>query len=54
MDAQALAEDQVAETLGVLLKYQDDIARMRAADIGAMVGRARDPETDPAPSPAGP
>ena len=53
LDAQALAEDQVAETLGVLLKYQDDIARMRAADIGAMVGRARDPETDPAPSPAG-
>jgi len=54
LDARALAEDQVAETLGVLLKYQDDIARMRAADIGAMVGRARDPETDPAPSPAGP
>ena len=54
LDAQALAEDQVAETLGVLLKYQDDIARMRDADIGAMVARARDPETDPAPSPAGP
>jgi len=54
LDARALAEDQVAETLGVLLKYQDDIARMRAADIGAMVARARDPKTDPAPSPAGP
>ncbi|MHA1569633.1 MAG: AAA family ATPase [Alphaproteobacteria bacterium] len=43
LDAQALDARLVEDTLGVLLKYQDDIARVREAKIGDMIERVRAP-----------
>ncbi|MEZ5649093.1 MAG: MoxR family ATPase [Burkholderiaceae bacterium] len=33
LDAMALDADSVSDTIGVLLKYQDDVERMRAGDL---------------------
>ncbi|MEZ5661786.1 MAG: MoxR family ATPase [Burkholderiaceae bacterium] len=33
LDAMALDPDSVSDTIGVLLKYQDDVERMRAGDL---------------------
>jgi MoxR-like ATPase len=41
LDAVTLDPAQVADTLGVLLKYQDDIARMEASKVKAMLEEAR-------------
>ena len=37
-----LTPDAVNETLGVLLKYQDDIARIRGAEAARLVTEARE------------
>jgi MoxR-like ATPase len=37
-----LSAGAVTETLGVLLKYQDDIARIRGAEAARLVSEARD------------
>ena len=42
LDAVALDEQVVADTIGVLLKYQDDIERMQHSRIKAMVDELRD------------
>jgi MoxR-like ATPase len=41
LDAEALEPAQVDETLGVLLKYQDDIAKLRGAEAARLVTEAR-------------
>jgi MoxR-like ATPase len=42
LDAVALEPDIVNNTLGVLLKYQDDIARMQGTEAARLVERIRD------------
>jgi MoxR-like ATPase len=42
LDEEELAPGAVADTLGVLLKYQDDIASVKAADLGRFVAEAKD------------
>ncbi|HLW89922.1 MAG TPA: MoxR family ATPase [Roseiarcus sp.] len=42
LDAVALDPAQVSDTLGVLLKYQDDISRIQGAKAAELVERARD------------
>jgi hypothetical protein len=37
----SLGEPAVAATIGVLLKYQDDIAALTAMGLGELVGAAR-------------
>ncbi|WP_075215697.1 AAA family ATPase [Mongoliimonas terrestris] len=37
----ALDPETVSDTLGVLLKYQDDIARLRTSDLGRLVDQAK-------------
>ncbi|WP_181707556.1 AAA family ATPase [Chthonobacter rhizosphaerae] len=37
----ALDPETVSDTLGVLLKYQDDIARLRGSDLGRIVEQAK-------------
>lgn len=41
LDAQELEPATVDETLGVLLKYQDDIARLRGAEAARLVAEAK-------------
>jgi hypothetical protein len=41
LDAHELDPARVDETLGVLLKYQDDIARIRGAEAAALVSEAK-------------
>jgi len=41
LDAMALDPDTVSDTIGVLLKYQEDVERMRSGDIGAMLEELR-------------
>jgi MoxR-like ATPase len=41
LDRQELDPEAVDETLGVLLKYQDDIARIKGAEAARLVGEAR-------------
>ncbi|MBR0643955.1 AAA family ATPase [Plastoroseomonas hellenica] len=41
LDAKELEPVQVDETLGVLLKYQDDIAKLRGAEAARLVAEAR-------------
>ena len=41
LDAKALDPAVVDDTLGVLLKYQDDVARMKGANAEAIVDRVR-------------
>jgi MoxR-like ATPase len=41
LDQHELAPRAVDETLGVLLKYQDDIARIRGAEAARLVGEAK-------------
>jgi MoxR-like ATPase len=41
LDAVALDPALVADTLGVLLKYQDDIARLETSKVKAMLDEAR-------------
>ncbi len=41
LDAMALDPDTVSDTIGVLLKYQEDVERMRAGDLGAMLDELR-------------
>jgi MoxR-like ATPase len=41
LDARALAPEVVDDTLGVLLKYQDDVARMKGANAAAILDRVR-------------
>jgi MoxR-like ATPase len=38
LDAQALDVGRVENTLGILLKYQDDIAKLRGAEVERLVG----------------
>jgi MoxR-like ATPase len=38
-----LTADTVDETLGVLLKYQDDIAKIRGAEAARLLGETREP-----------
>jgi len=42
LDQEELAPGAVADTLGVLLKYQDDIANVRGADLARYVADAKD------------
>jgi MoxR-like ATPase len=42
LDALALDPDKVNNTLGVLLKYQDDIARMQGSEAAALLRRVQD------------
>jgi MoxR-like ATPase len=42
LDQAELAPGAVDETLGVLLKYQDDIAKIRGAEVARLVEAARD------------
>ncbi len=41
LDAMALDPDTVSDTIGVLLKYQEDVERMRSGDLGAMLDELR-------------
>ncbi|MBH0236941.1 AAA family ATPase [Methylobrevis albus] len=41
LDQLALDPDTVSDTLGVLLKYQDDIARIRGSEAGKIVAEIR-------------
>jgi MoxR-like ATPase len=41
LDQHELTQGAVAETLGVLLKYQDDIARVRGAEAARLVSEAQ-------------
>ena len=41
LDASALDPDTVNDTLGVLLKYQDDIAKVRGAEAARLTAEAR-------------
>jgi MoxR-like ATPase len=41
LDARELEPAAVDETLGVLLKYQDDIAKLRGAEAARLVGEAK-------------
>lgn len=41
LDAVALDPDLVADTLGVLLKYQDDIARIKGSRAQALIDKAK-------------
>jgi MoxR-like ATPase len=49
LDAMALDPDTVSDTIGVLLKYQEDVERMRSGDIAALLEELR---TAPPGSPA--
>jgi MoxR-like ATPase len=42
LDAHELSPEVVDETLGVLLKYQDDIAKIRGAEAARLVGEAQE------------
>jgi MoxR-like ATPase len=42
LDQEELAPGAVADTLGVLLKYQDDISKLEAGEVAQMVVAARD------------
>jgi hypothetical protein len=41
LDQHELAPGAVDETLGVLLKYQDDIAKIKGAEAARLVGEAK-------------
>jgi hypothetical protein len=41
LDAVALDPATVSDTLGVLLKYQDDIAKIRGSEAGRLAAEAR-------------
>lgn len=41
LDAMALDPDTVNDTLGVLLKYQEDVARMQGAEVGRILDELR-------------
>ena len=41
LDAMALDPDSVNDTLGVLLKYQEDVARMQGAEVGRILDELR-------------
>jgi hypothetical protein len=41
LDAVALDPALVSDTLGVLLKYQDDIAKMAGSDVARLVREAQ-------------
>jgi MoxR-like ATPase len=41
LDTISLSPETVQSTLGVLLKYQDDLAKLRAADLDRLVAEAR-------------
>jgi MoxR-like ATPase len=43
LDAVALDAQRVRDTLGVLLKYQDDIARLQGSEATALLEQARQP-----------
>ncbi|HET9148192.1 MAG TPA: MoxR family ATPase [Acetobacteraceae bacterium] len=42
LDQQELAPGAVQDTLGVLLKYQDDIAKLQGGEIARLVGAAKE------------
>jgi MoxR-like ATPase len=41
LDRQALSEEIIEETLGVILKYQDDVAFVRGENVRQILNRAR-------------
>jgi hypothetical protein len=41
LDAKALEQGAVDETLGVLLKYQDDIAKLKGEEAARLIAEAR-------------
>jgi hypothetical protein len=41
LDQAELSPDAVDETLGVLLKYQDDITKIKGAEAARLVGEAQ-------------
>ena len=41
LGATSLDEDLVVDTLGTLLKYQDDIQKIRSSNVGPLVELAR-------------
>jgi len=47
LDQHELAPGAVDETLGVLLKYQDDIAKIRGAEAARLVGEAKSAANPP-------
>jgi MoxR-like ATPase len=42
LDAHELTPERIDQTLGVLLKYQDDIARVRGAEAARLLGETRE------------
>ena len=46
LDVMALDPDSVSDTVGVLLKYQDDVARMKSGDLTEILARLEEPATD--------
>jgi hypothetical protein len=42
LDAMVLDPEVIQHTLGVLLKYQDDIVRMRGSEAARMLEQVRD------------
>ena len=49
LDARVLAPDLVQHTLGALLKYQDDLARLRDGEAHQLLARAQRAAATPAP-----
>jgi MoxR-like ATPase len=47
LDARVLDPQQVQDTLGVLLKYQDDIARLHGGEVARLLAAARTPAPAP-------
>jgi hypothetical protein len=41
LDTVSLSPETVQSTLGVLLKYQDDLAKLRGEEINRLVAEAR-------------
>ncbi len=52
LDALALSPDVVDDTLGSLLKYQDDIARIRGSEAAQLIERIKHELRDAGPAPA--
>ena len=52
LDVFELTTDVVNDTLGALLKYQDDISRIRGSEAAAMIQRIKDEMRSAVPCPA--
>jgi len=52
LDVLELTNDVVNDTLGALLKYQDDIARIRGSEAAMLIQRIKDEMRAPSPTPS--